>query len=93
MKNKIDISRTFNALAHKRRVILFELLLNHPKKSLAFGQLQQLSKIPEAPLAHHLRVLEKGGLIRRKVKGRYTYFKLYLSHFRTTLELVENHCA
>ena len=93
MKNKNDISRTFNALAHKRRVLLFELLLKHPQKSMAFGQLQGLSKIPDAPLAHHLRVLETGGLIRRKVKGRYTYFKLYLSDFRTTLETVENYCA
>ncbi len=92
MENKYLVSQCFKALAHKRRVILFDLLLKHDPKKLSFGELQKLSRIPVASLAHHLIFLEKGGLIYRQTKGAHTYFTLQLQSFKFILDLVRTRC-
>jgi len=92
MENLQQISQTFKALSHKRRVLLFELLLTNRQKQLSFGQLQKMSKIPVAPLTHHLAFLEKGGLIHRQNKGAHTYFSLQLQSFRSLLGTVQKRC-
>jgi DNA-binding HxlR family transcriptional regulator len=90
MENINQISQSFKALAHKRRVLLFNK--NGPKQ-LSFGQLQKMSRIPVAPLTHHLAFLEKGGLIQRQPKGAHTYFALQLENFRSVLEAVQYQCG
>lgn len=93
MENLNQISQCFKALAHKRRVLLFELLLKNRQKKLSFGQLQTMSRIPVGPLTHHLAFLEKGGLIYRQTKGAHTYFALQLQNFRSVLKAVQNQCG
>jgi DNA-binding HxlR family transcriptional regulator len=93
MENLNQVSQSFNALAHKRRVLLFKLFLNSEPKKLSFGQLQKMSKIPVAPLTHHLLFLEKGGLVRRQSKGAHTYFTLQVQSFKLLLETVKNQCG
>lgn len=93
MEQSDHIAQTFKALSHKRRVSLFNLLLANPCKPLTFGQLRHMSKIPVAPLTHHLAFLEKGGLIRRQIKGSHTHFALQLKGFSAMLSLVQTRCA
>jgi DNA-binding HxlR family transcriptional regulator len=92
MENLNQISQCFKALAHKRRVLLFNLLLKHEPKKLSFGDLQKLSRIPVAPLTHHLAFLEKGGLIYRQTKGAHTYFVLQLKTFSSVLDIIRMRC-
>jgi len=49
------------ALAHKTRRLIFELLLDNP--SLSFNQIMKKINIERASLAYHLRILSKAGLI------------------------------
>jgi DNA-binding HxlR family transcriptional regulator len=93
MENLNNISQTFKSLSHKRRVLLFNLLLDNRQKNLSFGDLQKMSRILVAPLTHHLAFLEKGGLIHRQVKGAHTYFSLQLHSFRSVLQVVQSHCG
>jgi DNA-binding transcriptional ArsR family regulator len=92
MEDLHQITHSFKALAHKRRVLLFKLLLKNGRQKLSFGQLQKISKIPVAPLTHHLAFLEKGGLIYRQSRGSHTYFALQLQSFRSVLKAVQNQC-
>jgi DNA-binding HxlR family transcriptional regulator len=93
MENLNRISQNFKALSHKRRVILFNLLMQNKPRKLSFGQLQKLSKIPVAPLTHHLAFLENGGLVRRQIKGSHTYFDLELNGFMSVLKVVQKQCG
>lgn len=93
MEHSYQISQTFKALSHKCRVVLFNLLLTNPDKHLTFGQLRQMSKIPVAPLTHHLAFLEKAGLIRRQEKGAHTHFSLQLHGFCAILKVLQSRCA
>jgi hypothetical protein len=61
MENPEQLCKTFKALAHKRRWLLFSILLRAEKRRLSFGQFQSQSKMPAAPLTHHLKSLVDGG--------------------------------
>lgn len=49
------------ALAHKTRREIFELLLDNP--SLSFNQIMKIMNIGRASLAYHLKILANAGLI------------------------------
>lgn len=70
MENLNQVSQSFKALSHKRRVLLFNLFLNSGPKKLSFGQLQKMSKIPVAPLTITCCSLKKVGWFIGKAKVR-----------------------
>lgn len=63
------VAIAFTALAHPRRVRLFRLLAEHPELGRSVTELQQATGYKDAPLLHHLRVLERAGLITRRRTG------------------------
>ncbi|MEM7241985.1 MAG: hypothetical protein AAF429_07355 [Pseudomonadota bacterium] len=67
-------AKAFNALAHPRRITLFHLIRAETPNRPNFGMLLRATKFTPAVLAHHLRVMEKGGLIRRFQVGSFTEF-------------------
>ena len=69
MSSDQTIATAFNALAHPRRVFLFRLLVEHPELGRSVTELQRATGFKDAPLLHHLRVLERAGLIRRRRTG------------------------
>jgi len=93
MQNPQAIAQIFKALAHKRRVRLFFILLQADKKRLTYGHLQTLSKMPTAPLTHHLRMLETCGLVTRTEKGSHTWFQLAPVNLITTLGHLQLACS
>jgi len=63
------IATAFNALAHPRRVRLFRLLCERPEAGRSLLTLQHATGYKDAPLRHHLSVMERAGLIRRRRTG------------------------
>ncbi|GKY86732.1 ArsR/SmtB family transcription factor [Sinisalibacter aestuarii] len=69
MTNDERIAAAFTALSHPRRVHLFRLLCEQPELGRSLLSLRRATGYKEAPLIHHLRVMERAGLICRKRTG------------------------
>lgn len=66
----------FNALAHPRRMRLFRLLVDQPEAGRSSSTLATRSGYRRTALAHHLEIMERGGLLRRKRIGNAMTFQL-----------------
>ncbi|MCB1329703.1 MAG: helix-turn-helix transcriptional regulator [Maritimibacter sp.] len=64
-----SIARSFNALAHPRRVRLLRLLVEAPEQGTSVTALQIATGYEKAALHHHLKVMEQAGLLARRRKG------------------------
>ena len=69
----------FDALGHKRRQMICDILIQHGQKGLPFEMLQHKSKLAASTLSHHLAKMQTGGVLRRKEKGRETWLSVDLS--------------
>ena len=65
----------FAALGHTRRLRIIDKLASAPK-GMTFEDIAEHTGITGSSLFHHLRPLREAGLIDRKIKGRYTYYRL-----------------
>jgi DNA-binding transcriptional ArsR family regulator len=63
----------FNALGNKERLIILTALMN---KERCVCELEAMLDKSQPSISHHLRELEKVGLIRGWKKGKYTYYSL-----------------
>ncbi len=75
----------FFALAHKRRQMLCSILLDAGAKGLTFGELAAQSGLSDNTLAHHLRFMEKGGILRRRPEKNRTRITLNIVYLVRTL--------
>jgi len=64
-----DLARHFTALSHPRRAMIFRLLAASPESGRSFLRLQAATRLCESSLVHHLREMERCGLIYRRRKG------------------------
>lgn len=71
-----SIAQSFNALAHKNRAKLFRILTQIPGTRANYSALQEITRMSDATLTHHLRVMELAGLVRRHRKGRVVEYLL-----------------
>lgn len=78
-----EIALQFKALAHPRRALIFRLMSEHPKTGQSYSHLQAATRLCPSSLVHHLREMERCGLIRRRRKG------VYVSYFLATNALVD----
>ena len=65
------IAKAFKSLAHPRRARIFRLLATSPEVGHSLARLQAVMKIGETPLVHHLREMERGGLLTRQRRGAH----------------------
>lgn len=72
----------FNALSHRRRQMLCEILLQQGPNGLPYGVLLYKSGLKTATLSHHLRFMDQGGILRRKQKGRETWISVDVAYLR-----------
>ncbi len=56
--------------------MLCDLLLPYGAKGISFGRLMAHSGLTSATLAHHLKVMNHGGILRRQPKGRETWVSI-----------------
>lgn len=80
MKDSHSIAETLSALAHPARVDVFKFLLStHPNAQTAKALTQAIA-LPPSTLTHHLREMEKGGVIARRSAGTRTLTSLNLTN-------------
>jgi len=82
------IAALFDALGHYRRVLIFRALQKNAKSGLTFGDLATATKLSEANLAHHLRMMKKGGVVVSQTVGRHTFLSLNLGSLEQNLALL-----
>jgi ArsR family transcriptional regulator len=69
----------FNALGNKERLLILTALMN---KERCVCELEAILDKSQPSISHHLRELEKAGLIRGWKKGKYTYYTLIKDAFK-----------
>ncbi len=69
----------FNALGNKERLTILTALKN---KERCVCELEAILDKSQPSISHHLRELEKVGLIRGWKKGKYTYYTLLKEEFK-----------
>jgi ArsR family transcriptional regulator len=70
----------FNALGNKERLLILTALMN---KERCVCELEAILDKSQPSISHHLRELEKVGLIRGWKKGKFTYYSLLKEEFNT----------
>jgi len=76
-----SLATFFAAFGHKRRLMICDILLSHGPKGLSFEALQRKTGLAASTLSHHLAQMDKGGVLRRKQKGRATWLAMNLTQF------------
>ena len=74
--------RKFNALSNKTRLLIYHILLSN---DLCTCALARILKVAEGTISHHLKLLEKAGLIMGIKKG---YFTIYTTK-KPTLQTIQ----
>ncbi len=64
----------FDALAHPLRLMLFHVLRDSGQSGMAIHHLLNRTKLTPATLAFHLDKMQKGRVLKRKVKGSEIWF-------------------
>jgi predicted transcriptional regulator len=72
----------FQALSHRRRQMICDILLKQGVKGMTFGELQRQSGLQASTLSHHLWFMDRGGVLRRKQKGRETLLSVNIAFLR-----------
>ena len=72
----------FQALSHRRRQMICDILLKQGPKGMTFGELQRQSGLQASTLSHHLWFMDRGGVLRRKQKGRETLLSVNIAFLR-----------
>ncbi len=75
----------FQALSHRRRQMICDILLKQGHKGLTFGELQRQSGLQASTLSHHLWFMDRGGVLHRKQKGRETLLLVNIAFLRRAL--------
>ena len=80
------LARAFRALSHPRRARLFRLLAENPGAGASFLQLQLSARMSTSSLTHHIREMERCGLVRRRRKGNVVAYGLVTSSLTGALQ-------
>ncbi len=81
--HKEEFAHMFNALGHPRRIAIFLVLQKLGLVGCTYAHLAEQAKIAEPSLAHHLKVMKKGGIVDAKPRGAATILTLNPSWLQT----------
>ena len=70
------LARNFKALSHPRRAVIFRLLAKRPEAGDSLDRLERATRLQYSSLVHHLREMERCGLIRRQRRGPEVAYRL-----------------
>lgn len=70
------LARNLNALAHPRRAMLFRLLIDDPAAGDSLQSLIAASGLHPSSAIHHLREMERCGVLRRRRKGPHMRYRI-----------------
>ncbi|MBL1438288.1 MAG: helix-turn-helix transcriptional regulator [Rhodobacteraceae bacterium] len=71
----------FNALAHPRRQMIFQVLRGMGRDGMPYKHLQARTGLTRATLSFHLKKMGDGRILNRKVKGQETWYSINMSPF------------
>jgi len=80
----------FDALGHPRRIAIFLALQKAGPEGLTFGVLAAQAKIAQPSLAHHLKMMKKGGIVYGQRKGSSTIITLDQSQLVKALKFLRS---
>lgn len=93
MNDSQTMADTFSALAHPSRVDVFKCLLAHHPVGLKASYLSDETGLAPSTLSHHLREMEKGGVIERTVQGQSTITTLNLKNLNNIASTLMQLCC
>jgi len=85
MMTNAALARNFKALSHPRRAMIFRLLARRPEAGDSLDRLERATRLQYSSLVHHLREMEKCGLIRRHRRGPEVAYRLVGGELTTAL--------
>lgn len=85
-----SLATHFRAVSHPRRAAIYRLLTEDPDIGRTYRSLQIASGLCDASLIHHLREMERCGLIRRKRRGAEVTYLLDTADFCRALGLAHS---
>jgi len=78
-------ARSFRALSHPRRALVFRLIVSEPAIAHSLEGLVIATRLRPSSLVHHLREMERCGLIRRHRRGPWVAHRLVPNDLTTAL--------
>ena len=82
-----DLTKFFSALANKKRVMILSIL---KKKDRCVCEIEAILDESQPAISHHLRILEKAGLIRGWKKGKFTHYDVVEDKLKLCVNLLIN---
>ncbi|MFX0142413.1 MAG: ArsR/SmtB family transcription factor [Candidatus Hodarchaeota archaeon] len=79
------LTRFLNALANKKRLIILNIL---KEKDRCVCELEAVLDESQPSISHHLKILEKIGLIRGWKKGKFTHYDIVEKKIKSHLNLL-----
>ena len=71
----------FNALAHPRRQMIFQVLRDIGREGIPYRHLQSRTGLTRATLSFHLKKMGEGRILNRRIKGPETWYSLNTAPF------------
>ncbi|NVM19796.1 MAG: winged helix-turn-helix transcriptional regulator [Candidatus Lokiarchaeota archaeon] len=82
-----DFTEFFSALANKKRVMILNIL---KKKDRCVCEIEAVLDESQPAISHHLRILEKAGLIKGWKKGKFTHYDVVEEKLKLCVNLLIN---
>lgn len=82
------LARNFKALSHPRRAMIFRLIVDDPGVAQSLESLITATRLRPSSLVHHLREMERCGLVRRHRRGLHVAYRLGPSDLTAALATV-----
>jgi len=82
-----DLTKFFSALANKKRIMIINILR---KKDRCVCEIEAILDESQPSISHHLRILEKAGLIKGWKKGKFTHYDIVEDKIKLYVNLLIN---
>ncbi len=79
-----DLTKFFSALANKKRIMIINIL---KKKDRCVCEIEAVLDESQPAISHHLRILEKAGLIRGWKKGKFTHYDIVKEQYSRYIDM------
>ncbi|RME14113.1 MAG: transcriptional regulator [Alphaproteobacteria bacterium] len=89
MLSNQSLAETFEALAHPRRLLIAGILAKNPEAGRSLIDLQRVTGLSESSLTHHVRVMERAGVLVRQRKGAVVTHRLHPGPLHQAIAQVE----
>ena len=81
------LTKFFSALANKKRVMIINIL---KKKDRCVCEIEAVLDESQSNISHHLRILEKSGLVKGWKKGKFTHYDIVEDKIKEYVNLLIN---